>query len=449
VILILDANILVADASLTGGKWRQIERAIESGVLRVVVPAIAVIELNTRVRANRLDVSPKMPDRASPEVRQAFEQAAAEVKAWSESYDAATILSKAGFEILTTPEIPHDVVSLRAAERRPPFDSNGNGYRDTLHWFSVMAVAAAAPGEDIVFMTADKAFVNSTDLHPRLAEEIDQIRGKATLAICTKISLFEVPVRFAGPAEPFTVSDTEVETVMAALFDNGPQIVSDLWFMTGLTSTHDAELAAPGDWSVIESTERRLQTGGWQRRIKFNLTADVTFDWVDWGDDRAERERLILLVEYSISDARDVLDAQIIASRFDFSTEAVSEPVLEEADPPPIHETDWSAGQASVLRMAAEANRMEAELASAVGVPASVLRMLADMERTATATQRVEAALAEAAGVPASSFRMLQAAAAAAAGRAAGHGASFQSVGTGNASPEEPHSETDTDLDTP
>ncbi|WP_431795245.1 PIN domain-containing protein [Microbacterium enclense] len=85
-----------------------------------------------------------------------------------------------GFEILAWPQTPHQQLVERASRRRPPFDSTGGGYRDSLVWESILELVRR--GEDVVFATADKIFSGADgDLAFELVEEIAPLAGNVTL----------------------------------------------------------------------------------------------------------------------------------------------------------------------------------------------------------------------------------------------------------------------------
>lgn len=137
-ILILDANAVIPNSELTGVTWAEISAAIDEDVLKLIVPTIVVAEITGRVRANRRSQRPRTDGtHGVPQtVQDAIRAARNEVENWAAGYDAAAVLAAAGAVEWTVPTVGHDVVSQRAIDRLPPFNGNGGGYRDALHWYT-------------------------------------------------------------------------------------------------------------------------------------------------------------------------------------------------------------------------------------------------------------------------------------------------------------------------
>jgi hypothetical protein len=85
-----------------------------------------------------------------------------------------------GFEVLDWPRISHEELVYRAVNRKPPFDSKGGGYRDSLVWANVRELAAE--GSEVVLISADRGFEGSRgELHPALQAEIEGLTGSVRL----------------------------------------------------------------------------------------------------------------------------------------------------------------------------------------------------------------------------------------------------------------------------
>lgn len=81
-------------------------------------------------------------------------------------------LRNAETEILGYPNTTHEELVQRATARRRPFNAKGSGYRDSLIWQSVLALASSV-GEDIVLASADKDFADDGGmLHHDLKEDV-------------------------------------------------------------------------------------------------------------------------------------------------------------------------------------------------------------------------------------------------------------------------------------
>ena len=70
-------------------------------------------------------------------------------------------------------QVAHTQIVERAASRRRPCDDKGDGYRDTLLWFSVLEMASATE-EPVTLVTGDTDFLNAdqTDFHEHLVEDL-------------------------------------------------------------------------------------------------------------------------------------------------------------------------------------------------------------------------------------------------------------------------------------
>lgn len=85
-----------------------------------------------------------------------------------------------GFTVMPWPTISHEDLVRRAVNRTPPFDERGSGYRDSLVWADVLALARE--GRDVAFVTDDKIFASSDrGLAPSLQAEVDAVGGTVEL----------------------------------------------------------------------------------------------------------------------------------------------------------------------------------------------------------------------------------------------------------------------------
>ncbi|WP_158306142.1 PIN domain-containing protein [Janibacter sp. HTCC2649] len=83
-------------------------------------------------------------------------------------------------EVAATPQTPHEEIVARAVSRRPPFDQNGSGYRDTLTWMT--CVELANQGRDVYLVSQDKDFAGrNLQLAPQLEAEVAALEGNVTL----------------------------------------------------------------------------------------------------------------------------------------------------------------------------------------------------------------------------------------------------------------------------
>jgi hypothetical protein len=308
-ILVIDANAIIPNPELVGSTWEDITAAITEGVLEVIVPQIVVAEITGRVRAIRRAQRPRTDGtHGIPQgVQDAVQAARDEVERWAAQYNAATFLAAAGAEVRETPTVSHDVLAQRAIDRVPPFNANGGGYRDTLHWYTVLEVIAEHPDEEIVLLSNDNGYKNKAqdDLHERLRKEAEEALGGGSISFCQELKEFAPPRKFAGNEIRAFLADDHVHELMAALFLDGKLHAPDLWHKLGLDDPVDADVTNPGDPEVVFSYVRDLVDGGDWYRTRLRLTARVVFDWVDWAKDddvEGSEEQLDITVWYTVDD---------------------------------------------------------------------------------------------------------------------------------------------------
>ncbi|UIN30639.1 PIN domain-containing protein [Microbacterium binotii] len=183
-IVILDANVIVANPLLRGSQWEQIAEAILGKRMEVLLPRFAMEEgvavYQRRREAKKVEIK-SASRHTSPGVRALLDQALqaldAEARDYPQRLDVA--LKRTGVQIYRTPGIGHAALVSMAASRRRPFDENGSGYRDALHWATVLEVMKERYEEaDVVFVSNDRrAFgaggPNTGELHPHLLEDLE------------------------------------------------------------------------------------------------------------------------------------------------------------------------------------------------------------------------------------------------------------------------------------
>lgn len=185
VIVILDANVIVSDPLLRGSIWPQLAEAISGGRVEVLLPSLALeeaIATYRRAREAKAVEIQAVGRRASRAVQKHLERAVAATVNEAKKYPKviSKALSEFGVTVLDVPQVSHAEVARRAIHRRRPFDDSGSGYRDALHWMSVLEIVDERyEKHDIVFVSADRrAFgapgKSSDCLHPHLVEELEE-----------------------------------------------------------------------------------------------------------------------------------------------------------------------------------------------------------------------------------------------------------------------------------
>jgi hypothetical protein len=306
-ILVLDANAVVPNPELQGSTWRDITTAIRDGALTVIVPRIVAAEITARVQKNRRDQRPKSDVHRAPQsVQDAMQEAVDEVERWAAQYDAPIYLDAEGIVIRDTPTVAHDEVALRAINRGRPFNENGGGYRDALHWYTVLDIALEHPDEEIVFVSKDVAYRISSrdDLHPTLREEAEAVLTTGTIRLCTEFREFVPPQKYATDEDRAFPDEEHLSGLVTALFPGGKLHAPELWVALDLEDPIDADVSEPGDPELVWAFERELVGGGRSYRTRIRLTARVAFDWIDWPDveDDSSRQELDITAWYVVDD---------------------------------------------------------------------------------------------------------------------------------------------------
>jgi hypothetical protein len=190
-VVVIDANVIVSDPLLKSATWEAIEDAQNAGRLRIMTPRLAVDEAIAAYARKRQTTSleiKKISRRASRAVQAilltAMEQASSEADRYPKLLKGA--LKQRGVELLRTPQVDHQTVAKRAIARSRPFDDNGDGYRDTLHWYSFLSVVDDLyDGHDLVFVSNDGRAYGGPDeedgeagLHPDLKRDLESFDAR-------------------------------------------------------------------------------------------------------------------------------------------------------------------------------------------------------------------------------------------------------------------------------
>lgn len=159
-LLMVDANGLLKDRHLASPLLQQLEALIagypeqaRAAVTEVVIAeAVAKYHRDANEHKRTFDqVATKKNMVAKLLGREAIEAAHAMLDEQCEGYEQRLRekLADVGFEVLDYPDVAHHELVARAVQRRPPNKANtGDGYRDTLNWFSIMHEATQLGHDD-------------------------------------------------------------------------------------------------------------------------------------------------------------------------------------------------------------------------------------------------------------------------------------------------------------
>jgi hypothetical protein len=278
-IVILDANVILSDAQFRSARWQPIADAVSAGTLRVLVPAIAVREAKhgavgalRRLAREAEILSKRLAGDAAASVADAVAKTHADADGYGEWLDAKLI--ELGFEIAATPVVDHDIVAGRAVDRVPPFNEQGGGYRDTLHWLTLIEAAVVAPTDDFVMMSNDNAFKDGKEpvLHPALVTEASAVTtGSVTLS--TGLNDFAPPGRYRREVDAVPYHEALLDQVSSALDDREFARSIDP-ASVGYNSAEYVDFYSVEDETIVSSQAHELNTSH-EVEIKFVMTANV------------------------------------------------------------------------------------------------------------------------------------------------------------------------------
>jgi hypothetical protein len=209
-IVLVDANVIVGDPNLHSEIWTQLTEAVQRRGVQVYLPEIALEEAVAKRRQGLKALGRKISASADKAPRAAQDLARdAQEACMAASAEYAERVSRtweqAGFKILQTAQPSHVEVARRAIKRERPFNEQGGGYRDTLHWLTLLSLASENPHDAVVLVTGDKIFSNKAgQLMPELQTEFGAVSA-ASILLCTDLDALEVPGHYAS--DPVLTSD--------------------------------------------------------------------------------------------------------------------------------------------------------------------------------------------------------------------------------------------------
>ncbi len=183
-LVILDTTAIMNEPHCTGTAFRALAHGAVAWNVRVLVPEVVLIEATAghkrRINEASAALDGWVRKHAGPlGLGHIRKEVAETLDKESNSYRSIldSTLAELKAEIIPPPEIEHAVLVQRAASRRKPCDSNGDGYRDTLNWIAVVSLASQFPEEQIIWVsnnTKDFGHADGAGLHPELLEELEE-----------------------------------------------------------------------------------------------------------------------------------------------------------------------------------------------------------------------------------------------------------------------------------
>jgi hypothetical protein len=171
---------VVLDATVFGGHDRYLESAAgrllrdesAAGRLRIAVPEVVLIESEANHR-RAVQTARERLVAAHEALRQLSASQGRDLRPWRLHYreEFQAMLRQARGELLPIPAVSQLSLLQRAAARRRPFDSRGEGYREALVWESVLALLERTR-EPVVLVSAAHPAFSQTRARPELADEL-------------------------------------------------------------------------------------------------------------------------------------------------------------------------------------------------------------------------------------------------------------------------------------
>ncbi len=186
--IVLDSNVIIPEYNLDGSRTRLLVRSLPSTSHTLFVPEVVVDEIVGKVSRNlrklRGDIQEKLATQAArqlpvPHFPLFRVPSESQILSATDAYRETLVrkLRDAGAQFLDYPNVPHARIVQRLARQQRPFlpNKDGEGYRDTLVWETVIELARQG-SEPIAFVSADAAFREGDTLHPDLQADL-RFRG--------------------------------------------------------------------------------------------------------------------------------------------------------------------------------------------------------------------------------------------------------------------------------
>jgi len=260
--LYIDANAIVGNPLLKGPQWDAVGDAVVTDVMDLYVSeltideAVARYRTAARAREKTLDTElRKWPRDAHPLLLEAI----AVSRAFRADYERLLRDRLDGLGATTRPygDAAHQILARRALDRLPPFDSNGNGYRDTLHWLTFVELLEELDPIDphAYLLSSDKGAFGHT-AQKRLQHEVDELGVEWNVEFLKQITDFTVPGQFLdeeGSLEQSHVIQLQQVVESAILGGGSPDFTHYLARRVGFD---DARITAVSSLNVAIDTVR-------------------------------------------------------------------------------------------------------------------------------------------------------------------------------------------------
>jgi len=211
---VLDSTVFGGDRYLESAAGRVLRDESEAGRLRIAVPTVVLLESDANHRRAVLKANEQLIA-ARDKLEQLRAPQAGDLRPRKLQYrqEIEELVRAADSKLLPIPDVPHATLIEKAVNRIRPFDSNGDGYRDTLVWHTILELLEVV-GDRVILISNDRAAFSDSKDRPRLAADL--VNELADLGQASRVSLY------------FEVRDLTAELPEAQqLVDDWSRILSD------------------------------------------------------------------------------------------------------------------------------------------------------------------------------------------------------------------------------
>ena len=176
-IIVLDTNQIRAHLSPESLVFLELPIFVKEDGHRLVVPDIVRRELAGHIAAELLKVKTEFT-RFNHETKYTTDLTPpAETEQTRLIASLQQRLAELGAEDMAIPLVPHERVVDRIYDRKAPFTKGGknkeDGYKDFLLWSTVLEIARANSGQNVVLVSGDRGFGQDNELHPHMVADAD------------------------------------------------------------------------------------------------------------------------------------------------------------------------------------------------------------------------------------------------------------------------------------
>ncbi|WP_433629141.1 PIN domain-containing protein [Nocardia sp. CA-120079] len=297
-VILIDTNIICAAPTMQSSAWQSLAGKSVHWDLTILVPEVVVMEAVNVIGRDLKEFRsalPRLPFKKF-DLREGLESNLAEIDSRIDTVEERLLgrLDELGVEIFETPSADHMEIARRASVGQRPYSHKSkDGYRDTLIWMTILAVADKYPLERIWFVSD-----NTNDFgepaasrqscpfpfHSELLAELTE-RGISD-RVRYAVSITALEAHLAKENSP--LSDRELEKYIRSIdfemlddallqaIRNLPISPDIIGFSETLGSGRvmDAKRSRSEDWRFADGARR--ESGGWT--ASFSVRKDAAID---------------------------------------------------------------------------------------------------------------------------------------------------------------------------